>query len=223
MKGKTFPAAILSLAFLISATAPGDAVRIGERAIRPKFAVIIPIKKYAEELMAVLNGAAWIHKPGQKGPVLYVVTFRTCGPCIEFKESELDGLLAVGVDVRFIPFASGQIEDGEDSAEPGERAMIAELAKTRSWDLYMGWYDMKAETYYATQPLPPSADDDSERTALIANGRKLVDAVEKALTFSRVELGFPAFFWRDKDGKPQTEIGYSPQSFGAVRKSLFGQ
>ena len=198
-----------AIALLLAATAPGSA---GETA---------PITENADEIFSALESASWIHKPGQGGRVLYVMTFRTCGPCIEFKEAELDRLLDAGVDVRFVVFPPWD-EWGEEINEPGEIAMIAELWKTRSWDLYLAWYAMSAPTYYRTQTLPPSAAS-GERAALVARSRKVVLLVEDALKPDGVGFGFPGFFWKDKNGQPMVHIGYSANGFRLVRDSVLGK
>lgn len=206
MRGGGFFATI---ALLLAATAPAGA---GETA---------HVTQHADEIFTALGNASWIHKPGQNGPLLYVMSFRTCGPCIEFKEAELGRLLDEGVDVRFVVFPPWD-EWGEEINEPGELAMVAELWKTRSWDLYLNWYVMSPETYYATQILPPPATS-GERAALVARSRKTVLLVEDALKPDGVELGFPGFFWKDRNGQPMVHVGYSQRTFGPIRDSILGK
>ena len=201
-------ACIAAATIFLTATAPAGANETAS------------ITENADEIFSALESAPWIHKPGQNGTVLYVMSFRTCGPCIEFKEAELEGLLDAGVDVRFVVFPPWD-EWGGEINEPGERAMIAELWKTRSWELYLDWYAMAAPTYYATQVLPPSAAS-GERAALVARSRKIVLLVEDALKPDGVEFGVPGFFWKDKNGQPMVHIGYSAEGFRPVRDSVLG-
>ena len=116
-----------------------------------------------------------------------------------------------------------ELEVNLADSKPGERTMVAEIWRTRDYALYSDWYTMEPDTYYATQTLPPSADDNPERRQLVDNSRALVAKVKTDLADSGVTIGIPAMFWRDGHGQMMTYIGYAPEGFPSVRANLLGQ
>lgn len=174
-------------------------------------------------LESLLSGAPFVHPGDTDGPVLYVIGFRSCPPCLAFKEAEYARLLADGADVRWLTYARKDRPDGTVRSKPGERAMVAEIARTRDYALWQRWYAVSPETFYEAEPLPPSADGDATREALLNAERARVDALADLMAAQGWDLFIPAMFWRDRtSGKWMVYVGYEAEGFAAVRASLFG-
>ncbi|NWH09351.1 MAG: hypothetical protein HXY22_12035 [Alphaproteobacteria bacterium] len=184
----------------------------------------IPFKvtAQAEDLAKALEAAPSVGLPDAKGPVLYAVGFRSCPTCLAFKAGEQERLIAQGVDLRWVMYARRDHE-GKPRSKPGERAMVAELWRTRDFALWQRWYAMEPAVFYETQPLPPSADTDPARMALVDQSRMLVEKLADIAEANGQELAIPALFWRDsKTGQWMGSIGYSEKTFPLVRDSLLG-
>ena len=101
--------------------------------------------------------------------------------------------------------------------------MVAEIARTRDYALWQRWYAVSPETFYEAEPLPPSADGDPTREALLNAERARVDALADLMAAQGRDLFIPAMFWRDRtSGKWMVYVGYEAEGFAAVRASLFG-
>ena len=170
-----------------------------------------PITVRADELGALLEGASWVHKGTGRIP-FYSVGFRSCPDCLAQKVGAEDALEAAGADIRYIVYARPDGEDGKPRSKPGERAMVAELWKNRSWNLYHAWYDTDPATYYETENLPPSADSDAERKALVEKSRAFVVTLRDILQANGIQLYVPAVFWRS-NGNWIVYVGYNPDTF----------
>jgi hypothetical protein len=183
-------AAIASLLFLHSVLksqprtiAPAAAFRLGE----------------------TLALADWASSGGS-GPELYVVGFPTCPYCAAFKKTELKRLLAAGIEVRAIEFAPRRM----DGASVQEEAAAADVARSRSWAVYMA----PASAHFGT------ASDDIE---YVERGRTAVASIAAAVQASRAELGFPAFFWKrpsKKGDEWRFIIGSTPEATDNMLKEL---
>ena len=172
-----------------------------------------PITQRAAELGALLEGAGWVHKGDARIPV-YTVGFRSCPDCVAQKEGGYAKLEAAGADLRRIIYARADV-DGKQRSKPGERAMVAELWKTRDFALYERWYETDPITFYDSEPLPPSADDNGERAALVEKGRSTVKQMNNILAANGVPLYVPAIFWQE-NGQWMVYIGYDPATFDTV-------
>jgi len=178
-----------------------------------------------EAIAAAVEGAGWVSKPGQTGPVLYVIVigFRTCPTCLAFHRAEHERLLADGVDVRWIVYARAD-RDGKPRSTPQERAMVAELWLNRTWAAHEAWYAMQADTFYGTMPQPPAADGDAARTAAVEAGRTLVSDLSALYAANGLDLAIPTLLWKDATtGTWMTSIGYNGETFWTVRLSLMGE
>lgn len=177
----------------------------------------------AGKLAALLTAAPFVHKAETGGPVLYVLSFRSCPTCLAFKEAEHQGLLEAGVDVRWIMYARKDKADGTPRSKPGERAMLAEVLLTRSYAEWERWYAMDPQSFYETQSLPPSADDSGPRAALVKAAQQRVADLAGILETNGIDLAIPGLFWQDRaSGQWMTSIGYDEATFGQVRASLIG-
>ena len=172
----------------------------------------------ASELQTLLESSAFVHRM-TGGPALYVVTFRTCPACADFKEHEWAALDAGGVDTRWIVYARRDHEGEPRSTDP-ERAMVAELALSRSYTLFQAWFKAPtADQYYQSTPMPASADASPTRIAAVEGMRQLVDNLNAVTSANGEELAIPAFFWKTTDGW-RGMVGYDEQSFAAVKSAL---
>src|SRR5262245_54932109 len=83
------------------------------------------ITRNQAQIAKLLESAGWV-SPGQTGPKLYMVSFRSCPDCIRYKTEEFPVLQAVGVDTRVIEIARADY-NGLARSTPAERATVAEL------------------------------------------------------------------------------------------------
>lgn len=172
----------------------------------------------ASELQTLLQSAPFVHRVGG-GPVLYVITFRTCPACAEFKQNEWAALDAAGVDIRWIVYARRD-HDGEARSTDPERAMVAELALSRSYSLLDAWFKAPtAEAYYQSAQLPPSADASPTRVAVVERMRQLIDNLNAVTTANGEDLAIPAFFWQATDGWHGL-VGYDATTFAPIKATL---
>lgn len=173
----------------------------------------------ADDIAAIYENAPWV-SAGNDGPVLYVISFRSCPTCLAFKEAELHGLMDAGVDVRWIIYARRNRE-GRERSSPAERAVQAELWLTRDWHLFEEWYAVDPSVYYETADLPPLADGDPVREAAVEEARALVDTLADLYDENEIDLYIPALLWQE-DGEWRTYVGYEETSFAPVRETLTG-
>lgn len=178
-----------------------------------------PVTVQAAELGRLLEGAAWISS-GQGRTPFYTVGFRSCPDCVAMKLGAYSKLEQAGAEIRAILYARAD-KEGKPRSKPGERAMIAELWKTRSHDLWASWYETDPDTYYATETLPPAADGDAERTALVEKSRSFVTQLDAILAANDIPLYVPAMFWQE-NGQWMVYIGYDPETFDALIVSRLG-
>ncbi len=167
-----------------------------------------------DELGALLEGAGWVHDGTGRVP-LYTVGFRSCPDCVAQHDGAYAGMAAAGADIRRILYARADSAEGKPRSKPGERAMIAELWKTRDFALYQRWYETDPATFYETETLPPDADTDPERAAYVQKSRDFIRGLNDLLAANGVETFVPAIFWQE-NGVWQVYIGYDPETFDAL-------
>ena len=202
-------AALLIPAALAADPAPAPQTNPDEAAPTP---VAITIR--GDELGALLEGAGWVHDGSGRLP-LYTVGFRSCPDCIALKEGAYAKMAEAGADIRRILYARADNAEGKPRSRPGERAMVAELWKTRDFALYERWFVTDPATFYETETLPPDADSDPQRAAYVQKGRDVIKALSDILASNGVETFVPAIFWQEK-GVWQVYIGYDPATFDAI-------
>ncbi len=174
----------------------------------------------AERIAELVQNAPWV-SAGNDGPVLYVLSFRTCPTCLAFKEGEQDALMEAGVDMRWIIYARRDRE-GRERSSTEERAVQAELWLTRDWHLFQDWYYTDPDTFYVTTQLPPVAEEDPRRSAAVEDARALVDTLAELYAEDGIDLAIPTLLWQ-QDGVWTTYVGYDEASFAPVRAYLTGQ
>lgn len=173
-----------------------------------------------DEIVAIYENAPWT-SAGNDGPVLYVISFRSCPTCLAFKHAEMEGLMDAGVDVRWLIYARRNRE-GRERSSPAERAVQAELWLTRDWHLFEQWYEVDPMVYYETADLPPMTEGDPAREAAVEEARALVDTLADLYAENEIDLFIPALLYQD-GGEWRTYVGYEEESFEPVREALTGQ
>ena len=142
------------------------------------------ITKDQAQIAKILEQSGWV-SPGNSGPKLYMVSYRTCTDCIRFEKTEFPRLHKAGVDTRVIMIARPD-KNGVERSTPAERATVAELWANRKWPLHEAWSEVNPDLWKAAG-VPP-ADGDSGRTALIQSFRKLVEDMIPLSKAKRIEL-----------------------------------
>jgi len=204
-----FAAALLVPAALAADPAPKPETNPDEAAAAP-----VAITFLSEELGVLLEGAGWVHDGTGRVPV-YTVGFRSCPDCVAQKEGAYAKMAAAGADIRRIIYARADSAEGKPRSKPGERAMVAELWKTRDFALYQRWFVTDPATFYETETLPPDADSDPERVALVQKSRAFMAALNNILKVNGIETFVPAIFWQE-DGDWFVYIGYNPETFDSL-------
>jgi len=204
-----FAAALLVPAALAADPAPKPETNPDEAAAAP-----VAITFLSEELGVLLEGAGWVHDGTGRVPV-YTVGFRSCPDCVAQKEGAYAKMAAAGADIRRIIYARADSAEGKPRSKPGERAMVAELWKTRDFALYQRWFVTDPATFYETETLPPDADSDPERAALVQKSRAFMAALNNILKVNGIETFVPAIFWQE-DGDWYVYIGYNPETFDSL-------
>ena len=204
-----FAAALLVPAALAADPAPKPETNPDEAAAAP-----VAITFLSEELGVLLEGAGWVHDGTGRVPV-YTVGFRSCPDCVAQKEGAYAKMAAAGADIRRIIYARADSAEGKPRSKPGERAMVAELWKTRDFALYQRWFVTDPATFYETETLPPDADSDPERAALVQKSRAFMATLNNILKVNGIETFVPAIFWQE-DGDWYVYIGYNPETFDSL-------
>lgn len=174
------------------------------------------ITKHQTQIAQLLERSGWV-SPGLKGPVLYMVSFRTCPDCVRFKAEEFPKLHAAGVETRVIDIARAD-RNGLAKSTPVERATVAELWVNRSWALSQQWDKTPVEAW--TAPGIKPADGDGARTAVIESGRETVDALIPLLKDNGVQFAWPLMVWWDKDGRMRACACERRETYRFLRKEL---
>lgn len=174
------------------------------------------ITKNQAEIARILEQAGWV-SPGNGGPKLYMVGFRTCPDCIRFKAEEFPALHEAGVDTRVIEVARADV-NGVSKSTAAERATVAELWIGRSWALMERWDAVPAEAWTAQGVAP--ADGDIARTAVVGAGRQMVEDLTPLLKANGISFAYPLLIWWDKDGAMRGCACEKRQTYRYVRREL---
>jgi hypothetical protein len=174
------------------------------------------IKKNQAEIAKILESSGWV-SPGDTGPKLYMISFRSCPDCVRFKAEEFPGLQEAGVDTRVIEIARADV-NGVANSTPAERSTVAELWVNRSWKLQQTWDTVPVEAWTAPGITP--ADGDVARTAVVEAGRKMVDDLTPLLAANRIKLRYPTLIWWTRDGVMRGCACERRETYRFVRKEL---
>lgn len=174
------------------------------------------IAKNQAEIGKILEQSGWV-SPGNKGPKLYMVSYRTCTDCIRFEKTEFPKLWKAGVDTRVIMIARSD-KNGVERSTPAERATVAELWANRKWALHEAWTAGNPDLWTAPGIAP--ADGDIGRTALVEASRKLVDDLTPLMKKNGVSFAYPLLVWWDDKGVMRGCACEQAESYRFVRKEL---
>jgi hypothetical protein len=176
------------------------------------------ITKHQAEIAQLLEKAGWV-APGNSGPKLYMIGFRSCPDCIRYRAEEFPKLLKAGVDIRLIMVARRD-KNGVVRSTPAERTTVAELWLNRSWELAERWWDSPLETWIAGDVR--AADDDTARTAVVEVGRDFADQLAPLLADNGVshDLRYPTLIWWTKDGVMRACVCERPETWRFVRAEV---
>lgn len=169
------------------------------------------LAKHEAQIAALLEGSGWVSPGIGNGKALYLVGFRSCPDCIRFETEQYPLFQAAGVDTRTILFAR------RTNSTPEERATVAELWATRSWETWERW----ARAPIAAWKAPGIAPDTvPERAALVEKSRVLVEDLRPLLADNGLHLAFPLLVWRDEQGRLRGCACEKPRTYAQVRKEL---
>jgi hypothetical protein len=168
------------------------------------------------EIARLLEGAGWV-SPGLNGPKLYMVGFRSCPNCVQFKAEAFPALHAAGVDTRVIEIAQRD-SNGVPRSTPQERATVAELWIGRRWALMQAWEKVPPAAW--TAPGIPPADGDPARMAAVEAGRELVDQLQPLMARNGVRFAYPTLVWWTRDGRMRGCTCEKPHTYRFVLEEL---
>jgi hypothetical protein len=174
------------------------------------------IKQHPAEIAKILESAGWV-SPGNKGPKLYMVSYRSCSDCIRYEEVEFPKLHKVGVDTRVIVVVISD-KNGVNRSTAPERATVAELWANRKWSLLEAWKDVPPDAWKADGIAP--ADGDLGRTALVAAGKQMVADLRPLLKDNGIEFAYPTLIWWTKDGQMHGCACEKEETYANVRREL---
>lgn len=181
---------------------------------RPKI-----IDKHQAEIAQLLERSDWVSAHAG-GPKVYVIGFRACPDWSRYFDQEVPRLQKAGADVRMILVARRD-ENGQSKSSPIERATVAELWANRRPELLKTWQATAPEKWTAAGIAP--ADGDAGRSALVEQGRALVDQLQPLLKdngLDRDRFRYPTVIWWTKDGKMKGCACEAEQTYRFVRKDL---
>lgn len=174
------------------------------------------ITKNQAEIARLLETAGWV-SPGRTGPRLYMVSYRDCPGCEQFRVENFADLHEAQVDTRVILIARPDL-NGQARSTPAERATVAELWLSRSWPRYERWTAAPSAAWTAAGIAP--VEGDMARTAVIEAGRNLVNRLTPLLKANGVSFEYPVLVWWSADGQMKTCACTTKASAKALRRDL---
>jgi hypothetical protein len=177
------------------------------------------ITRHQAEIAALLERSGWVSARAG-GLKVYVIGFRGCPDWSRYYSQEVPRLQRAGVETRLILVARRD-ENGQAKSTPAERATVAELWANRRLDLLTAWQASAPQAWTAPGILP--ADGDAARSAVVEQGRALVDALQallKANGVDRDRFHYPTVIWWTRDGRMRACACERPETYRFVRKDL---
>jgi len=177
------------------------------------------ITRNQAQIAALLQRSGWV-SPGLKGPVLYEIGFRSCPDCARLRLEEFPRYRKANVDTRVILVARRDY-NGVAKSTPAERSTVAELWFNRSWNLLEKWEDTPIDAWTASGI--PAADNDAARSAVVEQGRLLVEQITPLLAANGVDnhgFRYPTLIWWDKQGHMRACACEQPPTYRFVRQEL---
>ena len=111
--------------------------------------------------------------------------------------------------------------NGVAKSTPTERATVAELWFNRSWALLEKWEATPVDAWAA--PGIPPADNNAARSAVVEQGRLLVDQITPLLAKNGVDndgFRYPTLVWWDKQGRMRACACEKRPTYRFVRQEL---
>lgn len=187
-----------------------------------KFGAMHTIETNAEAFSQLMSELPYVspgYSPDQTlsyENAMYEISFRTCPACIAYHKGEFPKLQKMGVDTRLFVFARSR-----KYTPPEERAVIAELYKTRSWDLAQNWFEPKNPgSFYKTMRDIPPADGNRKRSARVKSGQEQFRRLARILNENDIKAATPILIWQSKDGSWKTVVGNSPLTNMLIRRAF---
>ncbi len=174
------------------------------------------IDKNVAEITKILEQSGWV-SPGLGGPKLYMIGYRDCAACAQYKAQEFPALQEASVDTRLIEIARADAK-GEAQSTLAERSTVAELWVNRSWALAQRW-DAAAPGAWTAEGITP-ADNDVARSAVVEAGRTMAADLAPLLKANGIGAGYPILIWWDKDGRMRGWACDKPETYRYVRSEL---
>jgi hypothetical protein len=175
------------------------------------------IKRHQAEITQLLKTAGWV-SPGRQGPVLYMISYRSCEDCIRYEAWEFPKLAKAKVDTRVIMIARRDF-NGISKSTPAERATVAELWVNRGWPLHEAWAKARPAAAWTAPGIIP-ADNDTARAAVVEQSRLLVDQLTPLLKDNGIRFAYPTLIWWTKDGVMRGCACESLHTYARVRREL---
>ncbi|MBL4596411.1 MAG: hypothetical protein JKX99_07515 [Robiginitomaculum sp.] len=171
------------------------------------------IKIGVAELTDALTNSPWV-SPGLPGKALYKIGFRTCPDCINYELTEFKDLHAANIDTRVMVYAR------RAKASAAEQAIVADLACTRDWNVYIRWMEDVPDAYAEIYGLPPAANSNQQRAACLEWGRVVRDRVANVMLQNGWPIEVPALFWRADNGDWRVFLGDDKRGKRMIRREL---
>ena len=160
------------------------------------------------ELEFLLAEMPWVSEMRGVSPetssdkIIYQFSFRTCPPCISFKQQVWPKLHAAGIETRLVMTARRKKSTAD------ERTAVVQLARTRDWDIVQGWMKANSPKGYYKKMTFPAADGNKPREADLETLRSQIDMLDEILAVNGIDMAYPTVLWRDTKNIWHAEIGY---------------
>ena len=163
------------------------------------------------ELETLLADMPWVSKKApmedvSKGhlgkKVVYQFSFRTCPPCLQFKEDAWPILEEAGIETRLVMTARRR------KSTKDERTAVVELARSRDWNMAQAWMRSHSPKGYYKKMTFPVTDGNASREAELEKIRGQIDLLDDILAINGIEMAYPTVLWQDAENVWRAEIGY---------------
>ena len=162
------------------------------------------------ELEALLAEMPWVSAPMTRDAstglsdkkVVYQFSFRTCPPCLQFKEDAWPILEEAGIETRLVMTARRR------KSTKDERTAVVELARSRDWNMAQAWMRSYSPAGYYKKMTFPVTDGNAPREAELEKLRGQIVSLDEILAVNGIEMAYPTVVWQDAEKVWRAEIGY---------------
>lgn len=163
------------------------------------------------ELETLLAEMPWVSKgvsmedvstPQSDKKIVYQFSFRTCPPCLQFKEDAWPILEEAGIETRLVMTARRR------KSTKDERTAVVELARSRDWNMAQAWMKSHSPKGYYKKMTFPVTDGNVQREAKLEKLRGQIDSLDEILAVNGIEMAYPTVLWQDAENVWRAEIGY---------------